>query len=434
MKKSFLTKFLHLLHKKIQKARLFFSSFFPVLDLSLRGFVKDECSLKASSLTYYTFLSLVPSLAICFAIAKGMGLYELLEKDLMERWAEYQQGVNQIFEFANKLLDNTKGGVLAFFGSLLLFFSVMTLLSRIEDAFYSIWQEEKKRKWKQRFSHLLALFLLLPAFLISSVSMKVWIFRKLAHFLEGSHFSFILSFTIQLMPYLFVWSFLTFFYLFLPKSRVKFLSAFIGAVIAGTIYELIGWGYIYFQVGVSNYGAIYGSFAALPLFLIYVQLVWMVFLLGGEISFAFQHRKTATLEKKVFFLSAKYISLLSLWLTRMAIEHKIQKKDPLTTQYLEEHFHLPSYITKMIVSKLVEAGFFEVKEGGKKDGNPFILSFIPDMETLKVCDVLEAIDRVGLKTLPLKKTPFWESFKEILDRFEKKLARAEENRLLKDFP
>ena len=285
--------------KDIPRARSFFLKLLRIIILAVRGFDEDRCQLRASALTFYSLLSIVPVVAIIFGIAKGFGFQEGLEKELLDKFSEHQAVLVQVMEFAKSLLETTKGGLIAGIGLAVLFWTVIKVLGSIENSFNNVWGVKKSRPWSRKFTDYMSVLLIAPILFILSSSLMVFITSQVTFITEKfallGYFSSLIFFLLKLLPYCIVWILFTFIYIFMPNTKVRFTSGLVGGIVAGTIYQLVQWGYIAFQVGVAKYNAIYGSFAALPLFLVWLQLSWLVVLFGAEICFSHQNVDTLSL-------------------------------------------------------------------------------------------------------------------------------------------
>ena len=275
--------------RNLPRRKSFFIKQLRILLLAIRGFHGDKCPLQASALTFYSILSVVPVVAMAFGVAKGFGFQKLLEKQLLEKFPGQEEVMMQVVNFALSLLENTKGGMIAGIGVAVLLWTVIKVLSNIERSFNTIWEIKKSRTFGRKFSDYLSIMLISPILVIMSSSVTVFITTQVTLITEKiallGIFSSLIFFILKLLPYCLVWILFTFIYILMPNTKVNFSSGFIAGVFAGTIFQLAQWAYIYFQVGVAKYNAIYGSFAALPLFLVWLQLSWLIVLLGAEISF-----------------------------------------------------------------------------------------------------------------------------------------------------
>jgi len=270
--------------KDLSRRKSFLIKQLRVILLALRGFNEDKCQLRASALTYYSLLSIVPVLAMGFGIAKGFGFDKLLEAQLLGSFAGQEAIIEQVIGFARSLLDNTRGGVVAGAGVAILFWTVIKVLGNIERSFNDIWGIKQARKFGRKFSDYLSVMLICPILIIVSSSITVFITTQVQLITEKmlllGAISPLISFILKLLPYSMIWILFTFIYIFMPNTKVSFKSGLLAGILAGSIYEIIQWVYITFQVGVVKYNAIYGSFAALPMFLVWLQLSWLIVLFG----------------------------------------------------------------------------------------------------------------------------------------------------------
>ncbi|MBE9531782.1 MAG: YihY/virulence factor BrkB family protein, partial [Proteobacteria bacterium] len=277
----------------LSKKKSFFLNQLRVFVLTLRKFDSDNCSLRASALTFYTLLSIVPVVAMAFGVAKGFGYEDVLRDQLLARFAGQEEVFTIIIGFAHTLLENTRGGMVAGIGMAVLLWTVIKVLYHIEYSFNEIWQIKRPRSLKRRLSNYISFMVIGPALLIASGSVTVFINSHILLVTERiALLSFMGPFTfllLKLVPYILIWAILTFAYVVMPNVKVSFKSALIAAIIAGTCYQFAQWGYIHFQVGIARYNAIYGSFAALPLFLIWLEISWIIVLFGAEISYSHQN-------------------------------------------------------------------------------------------------------------------------------------------------
>lgn len=297
-----------------------------------RGFIEDDCYSKASALTYYSIFSVVPILAILFGIAKGFGLEQALEFEMGERFSEQRELMDKMIQFAYSWLQTVKGDIIAGVGIFALFWSVLGLLNSIESSLNAIWKMPISRSFGRRMSDYLAAIVVCPFFLIVSSSITVWI-SNLTHISENLFVEVInplLLFILKLFPFLLSWSLFTFVYYFLPNTKVYIRSAGLAGIIAGTVFQIWQWIYIKFQIGAASYGAIYGSFAALPLFLIWIQVSWFILLGGAEMAFEIENDLFIPY-RRLISLSSKAAALL---VTYRCVESFVLGQKPQTDQSL----------------------------------------------------------------------------------------------------
>lgn len=420
--------------KDTTRTKYFFIKQLRILILTIRGFAKDKCPLSASALTFYTILSIVPVVAMAFGIAKGFGFQKLLEKELLEKFQGQEEVMNRVVAFAHSLLENTKGHMIASIGILFLLWTVIKLLSQIERSFNDIWEVENPRTYGRKFSDYLSIMLISPILFILSSSVTVFITTQIAVITQKvaliGMFSPVIFFMVKLIPYGLIWILFVFIYMLMPNTKVNFSSGLIAGVIAGTIYQIAQWAYITFQVGMARYNAIYGSFAALPLFLIWIQLSWLIVLFGAEISFAYQYVDTYDFEPDRRFISPAFKKLLSLQIARLIISTFLQAKPPLSAINISKTLEIPIRLVQQILDELVATGILSDTEVKKNKA----MSYQParDINAIAINSVIEALEQKGVDNIPVAQTAELRHLSESLKTLNDEIEKSPANRLLKD--
>ncbi len=412
----------------------FFIRQLRIIILSFRGFTNNNGPLRASALTFYSLLSIVPVAAMAFGIAKGFGFEKHLQKQLIERFPGQEEIVHQVINFAHSLLENTKGGAMAVIGLLALFWAVIKVLSHIEGAFNHIWEIKRARTFSRKFSDYISIMLVCPILVIMSGSITVFITTQVMMIMEKTALlgavSFIIYFLLKLVPYFLIWLLFTLVYLIMPNTKVKFRSGFIGGIIAGTIYQLIQWGYIDFQVGVARYNAIYGSFAALPLFLIWLQLSWMTVIFGAEVTFAHQNVDTYEFEPDCLLISDQYKELLTLQVIQLVVVNFSKGVSPLTAEGISKTLRIPIRLVNQIIFTLENSGLIS----NTRSENEREPSWQPsvDINLLTVNYVVDAINQKGVDDIPVAETRELTELEDTLRTFHDLIKNSPSNKLLKD--
>jgi membrane protein len=402
--------------------------------LALRGFDEDKCALRASALTFYSLLAIVPAAALAFGIAKGFGMQKMLERELLEKMRGQEEVISRVIEFANSALEQTKGGLIAGVGTIILIWLIIKLLGNIEKSFNDIWGITHQRPLGRKLSDYLSFLFVAPILIILSSSITVFITTQITLITEKIDFlgsvSPLILFLIKLFPYVFIWLLFMFVYIFMPNTKVSFRSGLLGGVVAGTIYEIVQWVYISFQVGAARYGAIYGSFAALPLFMIWLQVSWLIVLFGAEIAFAHQNVDTYELEPESLGASPAFRRLLALAIAHVCIKNFSKGDRPWTARDISNNLGIPVRLTNQILNDLVQSGVL-TETIGTDERDPL---YQPgrDINLLDISFVIKALDELGNKDIPLERTEKIEKISECLEGFKAMIDRSEENLLLKD--
>jgi len=420
--------------KDLSKKRSFGLRLLRIVLLATRGFNEDRIHLRASALTLYSLLGIVPVLAMGFGIAKGFGFEKFLQEDLLERFQGQEEVATRIIDFAHSLLEATKGGVIAGVGMAVLFWAVIRVLRDIENSFNDIWGIEEGRSLGRKFSDYLTILVICPILLTMSGSITIFISTQVAtitaKFALLGYVSNLIFFLLKLLPYCVIWGLFTFIYILVPNTKVRFRSGLIAGIIAGTVYQAVQWGYIHFQVGVSKYNAIYGSFAALPLFLAWLQLSWMIVLIGAEVSFAHQNVDTYEFEPDSQKISLSFKGLLSLMVAHLLTHRFASGEKPLTAQEISQILEIPIRLLRQILFDLVHSGIAsEIKANDKNDPAYQPAFTIHDMT---VARVLDALDQRGLRSIRVAETAASVSLSAALETFREAIHQSPANRLLKD--
>ena len=405
-----------------------------IIILAIRGYDEDKCFFRASSLTFYTLLSIVPVAAMFFGIAKGFGFEKVLEKRIYENFPGQQEVLSQVLNFSNSLLQETRGGLIAGIGLAVLFWSVLKVLNHIERSFNDIWEIKVGRSWGRKFGDYLSIMLISPIFIILSGSVTVFITTQVEQITQRiallGMFSPAISFLLKFIPYALIWALFTFLYIIMPNTKVNFKAGLLGGVVAGTIYQIAQWAYISFQVGAARYNAIYGSFAALPLFLMWVQISWWIVLFGAELSFANQNVDTYEYEPDCLKISPAYKRLLTLQIAHLLIKNFSNGKKPLTYSQISDHLSMPVRLVHNIIFDLVESGL--VSETKTKSDKEFAYQPARDINKMTIQYVLEALDQKGTDDIPVAKTEDYRALSDALKNFSDTMEKSPANKLLKD--
>jgi membrane protein len=414
----------NVLHSKSQTIR-----HLKIVILSFRGFRDNKSHIRASALTYYTLLSIVPVFALVFAISKGFGFEQTLQLQLQESFKGHEEILTQVITFSHNLLNKTQGGLIAGIGVIVLLWSIIKLLSNIEHSFNTIWKINVHRSYVRKFADYLSIALICPLLFILSGSLTVYIATKiaaLAH-LSSAYTIVITSFT----PYFLVWILFSFIYLIMPNCRVKIKSAVTAGIIAGTIIEFIQWLYLHFQIGVTSYNAIYGSFAALPLFLVLVQISWMTVLFGAEISFVIQNIEDYEFNYSVKHISYKMKKIISIRIISLIVRNFCEDLPPLTFKQILHKLEIPILLTRELLDELVRANII-VKVSDESTKMDFTYLPAHSVDKITISYVIKTLNSHKDKELPIIESNELETIKKCLSNFSDIIENSSSNILLKD--
>lgn len=355
----------------------------------LQGLSTHATMVRSAALTYYTLVSIVPVVALVFAVVKGFGLADGLVQNLYSVFPQIPEVVDYLVEFAQKALARTQGGLVALFSLVALFWSVWSVFGSIEDAFNNIWEVKSTRSWSRKISDYITVIVFAPILWVGASAVSVYL-RQLLGWADNVW----LNALSKLISMAIAWFMFSLIYVVLPNTKVNLSAAIKSGFIAGTVFMLFQWGYVFVQTWMTSYNAIYGSFAALPLFLLWMLISWSILLLGGELSFTFQNEKRFDEERESLLVSYDCRRKLMVGVMVIVARTFRDGKGAMAVDDIRHALGIPKRILSSVLSALVEAGMLhEIHVGGKE----FELSYAParDISTLKVYDVLLAVDAHG---------------------------------------
>ncbi len=400
-----------------------------VITLAIRRYDADNLQRTASALTYSTFLSLIPLLAVLLAIAKGFGFRNIIESQLFEYFTGQREILVQVLTFVDSYMQHTQDGIFLGLGLVLLFYTVYNLISNIENTFNMIWQVPKGRSYFRRFTDYFSVFLLIPVFLVCSSGISI-LFATTFNTLKAYQvLAPVYEVIITVAPLLITIIVFTALYMFMPNTKVQFKHALYAGIFAAIGFQVFQYLYISGQIWVSTYNAIYGSFALIPLLLLWMQLSWVICLIGAEIAYAGQNVQNFEFETDVKNISRRYYDFLILTVASLIIKRFEKGEKPYTAMDISSQYKIPIRLTKRIIYSLVELEIInEVKD---EDDYP---NYQPskDINKITVEDLLNKVDRYGSENFKVdnihKFHPEWKAI--LQSRID--MFNSNKNLLIKD--
>lgn len=324
--------------------------------LVLRDFGSNQCLLRASALTYYTMLSLVPLLALTFALLKAFGVQNLLQPLIIEK---LNVGDGQVAEVILGYINNTQVTQLGAVGLVFLIVAVVSLLTNVEKSFNHIWGVKNIRPLLRRFADYLSVILAGPVLIISAISMTSSLAsNSLVHkFIEMQMVGNLILLLFKVAPFIFMWLAFTGLYIFMSNIKVEWRAAFFGGVVGGTLWQLAQVAYVHFQVGVGRYNAIYGTMAALPIFMVWLYLSWVIVLFGLGVCYAKQNLRTSGRDLRGSEVSRNSFDRVALALLVTLADRFANGEPPLSNEQLAKFLFVPPRLCRSILSLLIKIGF-----------------------------------------------------------------------------
>lgn len=361
---------------------------FRILIYTVKGLGEHGVGVRAAGLSFFTLTAIVPVFAVIYAVIKGFGMQETLTEYLYEQFGPYRELIDTILEFAGNMLSvRTSGGLIAGFGLVILFWSVIQVFGNIENAFNNIWEVKHKRSMGRKFSDYITVIIIAPILWIISRNLVSYIRTGL----EPYAWSWLLDILFGLLALMAIWLIFAFIYYVMPNTRVKFKGALIAGIIAGTLFQVFQLGYTWLQGYLTAYNVIYGSFAALPLFLIWLQWSWMILLVGAELSFAYQNISKYEQERESMNMCYDRRRKVMLAAMVTIVKHFLDNKGPVNSEQVADELNMPVRIVRDVIYDLENAGLVLAVKDEHDDRRSY---FIParDVHTISVYDVVEGVE------------------------------------------
>lgn len=363
------------------------------LVITIECFINKNINSHASALTYSTILATVPILAIIFAIGRGFGYGSIIENEIRKNLSVNPEFADLIFDFIGSYLDHTKSGIFIGFGLLLLLYTIIQLTSNIELALNTIWQVKNQRSIYRQITDYISVFLLLPILIIISSGLSIFMATIAEHFPDFMVLSTTVKLLISLSPYFLSSLLFTGLYVYMPNTNVELRHALIPGIIAGIAFQFLQYFYIHSQIWVSSYNAIYGSFAALPMFMLWVNFSWIICLLGAQLCYANQNLRSYYYIKDVNKISRSYHDLLTILIMSKICKRFEKGMRPYTVYGLSVETALPLGIVSKITHELNRMHLVIIENNDENAPKRF--SPAEDINKLSVSFLMDRIDKFG---------------------------------------
>lgn len=364
-------------------------------NLSIRSFLNQDLQSQACAMTYRTLLAIVPALALLFAIGRGFGLQDVLQEELIKYFPSQRLVLNQAFGFVDSYLSQASGGIFVGIGIVFLLWTLISLLSSVEDSFNTIWQVASGRKIWRKITDYLAIFLVLPVLMICASGLSLFMTTSLKTLLPFAFLDSALSFLFDCLSIALTWVFFAGSYMLIPNTKVKPLPALISGVVVGSAYQILQWIFVSGQMYVSKYNAIYGSFSFLPLMLIWLQLVWLITLIGGVMCYSQQNISEFNYGSKIKNISHRYQIEITVVIMAIVARKFVNNEKPLTSFDIAAHYDIPINLVKPIVEKLNKAGLINYLNSGSNDLATHPLQPAINVTNVTVGDVISKVYSYG---------------------------------------
>ncbi|MCR5513804.1 MAG: YihY/virulence factor BrkB family protein [Prevotella sp.] len=364
------------------------------LILAIRFFTTKRVLQKASALTYSTLLAIVPITAVVFAIARGFGYNKYIEVWFREAFESQPQVADVIIGFVNSYLVHTKSGVFLGIGLIFMLYTVLMLVSNIEDAFNEIWQVKKPRSIFRTFTDYLAMFFLFPIIIVITSGISIFMATIADSMPDFLLLGPTIRFLIDLSPYVLMSGMFIALYIFMPNTHVKPINAVFPGILAGFAMQGLQIFYIHSQMFLSSYNAIYGSFAALPLFMLWLQISWTICLFGAELSYTNQNLDYYDYDANTGEISHRYKILLNALLLSRICKRFANGQKPLTALELSKQTTIPIRIVNDLLYQQMQAGLvIEISTDEKGETSCFMPA--EDIKNLTLGTMIDRLESYG---------------------------------------
>ncbi len=361
-------------------------------NLAVSSFLDRGLQIKSMSLTYRTVLALVPAFALLFAIGRGFGFQNLLEQNLYTYFPSQTKVITVVLSFVDSYLKEASQGIFVGVGLVVLLWTVVSLLSSIEDAFNSIWDLRRDRSFYQKITDYVAICLMIPILLVCSSGISIFMSTTLDNHLHLKFLTPVINLVLELVPLVLVWLSFSLSFCLIPNTKVEFKYAAISGGICAIAFQILQLLFVNGQIYVSKYNAIYGSFSFLPLLLVWLQLSWLILLSGCVLTYSLQNVFTYNFLGDISTVSNDYRRRLAIVVMAILVDRQIAQRPPLTASVLSSEYDIPIRIVNRLITKLHEAGlvYYVVLDDDKTGVVPAV-----ECETLNVTTVINRLDAVG---------------------------------------
>jgi len=395
----------------------------------VRDMATGQLNLRAMSLVYTTLLSLVPLLAVSFSVLKGFGVHNQIEPVLFNFLQPLGPKGVEVGQRIIEFVENVRVGVLGSIGLALLFYTVISLLQKMEEAFNFVWRVDRLRSLSQRFSNYLSVLLIGPVLIFTALGITASVMNTTLVQAVVAIEPFGTMFVVagKFVPYLLVIAAFTFVYQFIPNTRVRVGAAAIGGILAGTLWEATGWVFAVFITTSSKYAAIYSSFAILILLLFWLYLSWLILLFGAQISFYVQHPRYLTRQPVRMHMSNRLKEKMALLVMYLVAYNHHYNLPPWTEYALSERIDTPVGPLQRLLKLLVDGGFLV----STAEDPP---TYLParDIETILVTDLVASVrEAEESDVLAQDRLISIEPVNEVVDRLQTAMAATLSNQNFK---
>lgn len=362
------------------------------LNLSVRSFFDRGLQMKSAALTYSAVLALVPALALMLAISRGFGFQDIILNSLYSYFPSQQKALETGMGFVDSYLKEANNGIFVGVGIIVLLWTLVSLLSTIEETFNNIWDIKKDRTIYQKVTDYIAICLIVPILMVCSSGVSIFMSTILQNNLRLAFLSPLVNASLEAAPLFLAWLAFSLSFYLIPNTKVQLKYAAIAGAVCAMAFQVIQLLFVNGQIYVSKYNAIYGSFSFLPLLLVWMQLSWLVMLFGCVLTYSLQNIFAFNFLGDVTTISHDYRRKIAIVVTVIIFRRFHDGKAPLTRNNLSSLYDIPIRLLSDIIYALHEAGL--INNVIIKDD---LVGYAPAIEasSLTAGELLRRLDALG---------------------------------------
>ena len=381
---------------------------------TVKEFTERRVVNKASALTYSTLLAIIPILALLFAIARGFGFSNLLEDQFRNGLGGQAQTAETILSFIDSYLSHAISGIFIGVGLIMLFYTVLLLTHNMEQTFNSIWQVKKLRSLYRKMTDYFSMLLLLPLLILLSSGISIFMSTFMKTMEEFTLLAPVIKSLVRLTPYVLTWGMFTALYIFMPNTKVKLKYAILPGILAGSAFQAFQYLYIGSQIWVSRYNAIYGSFAAIPMFLLWTQISWSFCLFGAQLCYVAQNLRNFSFSKETENISRRYHDFLCILIMSLICKRFQTEETPYTAESLSDEHKIPIRLTTTILYELQDLHLIYETPMENEDEE---MGYLPavDINRLNVGMLLNRLDEAGSEAFKIDRNRYFASWDTLIN-------------------
>ena len=424
---DFFRKDIWLIQKEDVGTLLFFGvNILRTIILAIRSFTDSRITRTAAALSFSSMMAIVPMVAVVFAISRGFGISKYIEQWFANLLSSQPQVAEAIIGFVNSYLVNAKSGVILGFGFIVMLYTVIMLISNVETAFNDIWKVKYSRGIMNTIIDYVAFFFLLPIVVVLTSGVSLFVSTSSQQM--GEFVAPIVKFLISISPYVIMCVMFILLYMLMPNTKVYFSSVLWPGILAGVAMQMLQLLYIHSQLWVSSYNAIYGSFAALPLFMLWVQFSWIICLFGVHLCYTIQNMEQLSPMPHNDKVGNQNRMVLSAIVLGIICRRFKKGEKPCSLIQLKKETSIPVHIISELIESMMEARLVVDVAGGDKDKTS---RFMPaeDIANITVGMMVDRLDKIGAWPIGvtslddlISNSEEWTKVAQLRDGYIKKLA------------